>query len=94
MDALHIAVSEGYEDIVKLLLEMGANVSMQLTESGWTPLHLAAQHGRVDIARALLDAGANVLQEENTGLELPPYCSILRARQCDQVASRALCEGK
>ena len=66
--ALHIAVSEGYKDIVELLLEMGADVSIQLTESRWAPLHLAAQHGRVDIAQILLDAGAQVLQEENTGM--------------------------
>ena len=46
-------------DVVRLLIERGANVN-QGDNAGFTPLHLAAASGYLEIARVLLDAGADV----------------------------------
>ena len=45
-------------DVVKYLLENGANPNTQEKE-GWTPLHLCAQNYSVECARLLLDYGAD-----------------------------------
>lgn len=46
-------------ECVKLLLEHGADVNVQLY-CGTSPLHQAAAEGFLDITRCLLDAGAQV----------------------------------
>ena len=53
------AVLGGHEEIVKMLLEHGADVSSQ-DNSGGSALHVAAFHGQTGCARLLLAAGANV----------------------------------
>ena len=65
--ALSIAISEGYGEIVKILLSNGANPSQQVKESLWAPLHLAAQRGKVHIVQSLLDAGADLTQLTASG---------------------------
>lgn len=60
--ALYVAVNRGEAEIVGLLLESGADVSMDLQ---WPPrnqtvLQRAVQDGDLEIARALLRSGANV----------------------------------
>lgn len=63
---LHIAINSasgdvvdiGYRDIVKLLLENGADVNV--VGAHGTPLHVAARIGHVDFAENLLAAGADV----------------------------------
>jgi len=56
--ALYYATSRDNVEIVKLLLEAGANPS-QTTDQGFTLLHMAAYNGLVEILQLLLDAGAN-----------------------------------
>ncbi len=56
--ALHWAAAQGYNDIIKLLLDLGANVNLQNAE-GNTPLHLAARNGNLSTVRLLLARGAN-----------------------------------
>lgn len=51
--ALMLAVSHGRLDIVKMLLEAGADVNIQ-DEDGSTALMCAGEHGHVDIVRVLL----------------------------------------
>ncbi len=48
-----LAVSHGRLDMVKLLLDCGANVNLQ-DDDGSTALMVAAEHGHVDITRLLL----------------------------------------
>jgi len=45
-------------DVVRLLIERGANAS-QGDNAGFTPLHLAVASGYLEIAKVLLDAGAD-----------------------------------
>ncbi|KAL2480201.1 Potassium channel AKT1 [Abeliophyllum distichum] len=46
--ALHVAVCEGNMEIVKFLLDQGANIDLP-DEHGWTPWDLAEQQGHDDI---------------------------------------------
>ncbi|KAF2357558.1 Ankyrin repeat-containing domain [Trinorchestia longiramus] len=55
--ALHSACVKGDEQLVRRLLQEGANPNCR-DHAGWTPLHEACQHGHVTIAEELLRAGA------------------------------------
>jgi hypothetical protein len=59
--ALHMAA--GFDktgDIVRMLVQAGADVNARDDEPGWVPLHRAAMFGRAEAARALCEAGADV----------------------------------
>ncbi len=59
MTPLHIAAYGGSTDIVRLLLNHGANVNAE-DLNGNSALHFAARKGQTDVARLLLDRGANM----------------------------------
>ena len=57
---LHLASEEGYTEIVKELIAMGANIDAQ-NSSSQTALHLVAdEEGNTETMRVLLEKGANV----------------------------------
>ncbi len=66
MTALHWAAAQGHDDIIKLLLEFGANINLQNAQ-GDTPLHLAARNGNLSTVRLLLARGANVTMVNRQG---------------------------
>ena len=55
---LHRAAWYGKAEMVKLLLERGADIDMK-NKYGDTPIHQAAENGRTDIVKVLLSAGAD-----------------------------------
>ncbi|CAG7937699.1 unnamed protein product [Penicillium salamii] len=55
---LHCATEEGQADIVRLLIEAGANKETRDCD-GQTPLHCAIEQKNEDIVRLLLEAGAD-----------------------------------
>ncbi|KAG0652144.1 Ankyrin repeat domain-containing 11 [Hyphodiscus hymeniophilus] len=67
---LHTASIDGYEDIVKLLLESGCLVD-PVNVARDTPLHDAIENGHVDVVKLLLDAGANPRKANGQGED--PY---------------------
>ncbi|KAF2476516.1 ankyrin [Lindgomyces ingoldianus] len=59
MSTLYQSAAGGHIDIVRFLLNSGANPSIQ-TMFGWAPLHWAAANGHLACVRALLTAGADL----------------------------------
>ena len=57
---LHFAVLKGHRDLVRQLLDNGANVNGAELRHGSTALHVAAARGEYDIASHLLFRGADV----------------------------------
>ena len=66
MTRLHLAAYFGVEDVVRLLLDQGADV-MTAASNGWTPLHWASSNGHVDVAQLLLDRGADLTAADRNG---------------------------
>ena len=58
--ALHFAVGSSHVNVVRLLLEAGADKDkVTLQKRNWTPLNFAAYTGDLDVLRLLLGARAN-----------------------------------
>lgn len=62
---LHVAVSVGNEESVKVLLESGARIDSRTVPSNRTPLMFSAEHGKNAIASLLLKKGTVVDQTDN-----------------------------
>lgn len=68
-DAVIIAVREGHLEIVRLLLEAGADPDRINSQSGTTPLRMAVQENRAEIAEYLLSKGADPdLHDPSSGI--------------------------
>jgi hypothetical protein len=67
--ALHCATWKGHQDVVKLLINAGADVNIHNNNEHWgtTPLHAAAHANQAAIAQILLDHGADVNARDKEG---------------------------
>ena len=65
--ALQEACSAGQLDIVKFMIENGADVNAK-NNSGGTPLNVASQGDNRDIVELLIENGANINNKNNNGL--------------------------
>lgn len=63
---LHSALSNGQNNIAKMLIEAGATVNV-LQSSNISPLHLAAQQGNIDMIIVLLENGADIAVQNDLG---------------------------
>uniref|UniRef100_A0A3B5MB15 Protein phosphatase 1 regulatory subunit 16A n=1 Tax=Xiphophorus couchianus TaxID=32473 RepID=A0A3B5MB15_9TELE len=66
LTALHQCCIDNYEEMVKLLLDRGANVNAQDNEL-WTPLHAAATCGHAGLVKILITHGADLLAVNSDG---------------------------
>ncbi|KAL5509633.1 hypothetical protein EMCRGX_G005033 [Ephydatia muelleri] len=64
---LYTASGKGHLDVVKTLLEAGANIN-QVNKNGCSPLYTASRHGHLDVVKTLLEAGANINQATKAAL--------------------------
>ena len=64
--ALWLAVERNTFDVVKVLIDAGANVNA-VDKYGYTVLMIAAEVGTPQVVGALLDAGANAMLKSNDG---------------------------
>lgn len=66
--ALHIAASEGFENICEALIEKGQNTDVDArTSMKRTPLHLACLRGHIQVVKVLINAGAEINAVDNEG---------------------------
>ena len=56
--ALMLAASYNWTDVVRCLLEKGANVNQQKRYAGWTALHYAYFKNSTDVIKILVQHGA------------------------------------
>lgn len=75
---LHYAVSQGSTELVKLLLEAGANVCAQTQNNSPSPLHCAALLGYIEITKLLLSAGAHVEATAMEDNQTPLHMAVFR----------------
>ncbi|KAI9303347.1 acyl CoA binding protein-domain-containing protein [Cunninghamella echinulata] len=66
LTALHHACDRGYLDLVKLLIDLGANINEQ-TDDLETPLHFACISEQLLVAQYLLDHGCDVSIVDSEG---------------------------
>ena len=76
--ALHGAVTRGAADIVRVLLERGANPNVR-QEGGFAPLHSAAAAGHEGIVRLLVEHGAETSPRSDQG-KTPRDMAIERSK--------------
>jgi ankyrin repeat protein len=65
--ALSMAAEAGHKDVVQLLLDYGADLTL-CNSTGDSPLHLAAMTGKTEVVGLLLDHGANPMARNEQGL--------------------------
>ena len=58
MTPLCIAAQRGHLEVVRVLVESGANKDQGKTDDGATPLFVAAHEGHLEVVRFLVEAGA------------------------------------
>src|SRR5437016_12543166 len=81
---LFLAVSEGKLDVVRYLLDQGANANAR-ESSGGTPLAEAAYYGRVEVIKELLLRGANINAIGNHGSALDVALNTRNAAAADLI---------
>lgn len=65
--ALHFAAEADHADIVRILLDKGANVHARDSHLDWMPLHHAANYGNTGVVRVLLARGADPEARDDGG---------------------------
>lgn len=63
---LHFAIMFGHINIVKFLIENGADVNITSCW-GWTPLHVATANTKIEAAKILIQHGANLYKKSDEG---------------------------
>ncbi|KAL2098862.1 hypothetical protein ACEWY4_005342 [Coilia grayii] len=85
---LHWAAAKGQSEIVRLLIEHGAQPCL-CTESGWTAAHFAAEAGRLQVLRMLHAFHAPLDKEDCSGDKPIRIAEIYGHKDCVQFLKRA-----
>ncbi len=86
--ALHISAANGCQEIVRLLLQNGANPNVKDVK-GNSPLHLAACSANVPIITLLLSHGADIAAVDFNG-QTPLHLALARLKLYKSSAEKAL----
>jgi ankyrin repeat protein len=76
---LCVAISKGEIDLVKKLIEYGADVNEK--SNGLTPLMIAARYNKVEIIKLLLANGASLKQKNEIGITALKYAVLSNANE-------------
>ncbi|RSL74439.1 hypothetical protein CEP53_000312 [Fusarium sp. AF-6] len=76
---LQLACDSGDEQLVKMLLENGADPNKTVDGAHWTPLNIAIYDGHENVVDALLEGGASLRIQDPDGWT--PLMTAIRARQ-------------
>ena len=68
MTALHFAARQGFTDVVKALVEGGADINQRNTGDQTSPLLIAIINGHFDLAKWMLEKGADARAEAFNGV--------------------------
>ncbi|RDW85731.1 hypothetical protein BP5796_04056 [Coleophoma crateriformis] len=79
---LHLASEDGHINIVKLLVEKGADINAA-DMNGRTLLYRASENGHIDVVKLLLEKGADVNATDKNGWT--PLCTASQHRHIDVV---------
>ena len=83
---LSVAVWKGHTEIVKILLDRGANIELGAGKDAYgTPLHRACWQGNKELAALLLDHGAKLESSDKTYPNETPLCFAVKKGQTDLV---------
>ncbi|HEY6119814.1 MAG TPA: ankyrin repeat domain-containing protein [Pyrinomonadaceae bacterium] len=87
---LHCATWKGHLDVVKLLLEAGAEVNAHNENSHWgtTPLHAAAHANQAAIAELLINLGADLDAKDLNGQPPLHHTTFHKAKAAAKVIER------
>lgn len=85
---LCVAISKGDFELVKKLVEYGADVNGKI-QRGTTPLMMAARYSNVDITRFLLSKGAKLNIEDNEGHTALDHAKSVNATEVVKVLTEA-----
>jgi len=84
--ALHIAAEKNHTDMIKILLQHGADVN-SLCFEGWTPLMDACNAGSVAAIELLMENGAQTDVQSNYNTQGKPTTAFDFLRACDSVTA-------
>ena len=77
---LYLAASKGHAAIAVLLIEKGADVSMEYPLLRWRPLHVAAWAGHLDVVEILIEHGADMSAAAGATGNTPLHIAAERGR--------------
>lgn len=85
---LCVAISKGDFELVKKMVEYGADVNDKV-QRGMTPLMMAARYKNVEITSFLLSKGAKLTTEDNSGNTALDHAKSVNATEVIQVLTEA-----
>lgn len=85
LTALIRAADYGKYDIVKLLIEKGANVNHR-TDNGFTAIIWAAERGHLDIVKLLVENGADINAKSTWAAKTPIMAAAERCENIDVIS--------
>ncbi|KAI0796751.1 ankyrin repeat-containing domain protein [Abortiporus biennis] len=86
--ALHVAAEKGNEELVRMLLDLGADFDLA-DNLGNTPLHYASAWGNVPIVQMLIERGCQYSVRNNEGFTPSDYAYSLNTKDVLQDTARA-----
>ncbi|KAL2142024.1 hypothetical protein VTI28DRAFT_1714 [Corynascus sepedonium] len=63
---VNVAADGSHVEVVKLLVETGADITVANNDS-WAPIHSAANNGHYEVVKFLVEKGADVRAANNNG---------------------------